>query len=167
MSLAQRLSAGAAAGLLALATVYAPSQDGLDAIKKHEGVRQSAYRDPVGIPTICYGTTKGVVMGQRASLVQCEVYLREDATYAGKAVARHVRVPMTQGQYDALTSFVYNVGPGNFAGSTMLRKINAGDCQGAGAEFPRWVYAKGQKLPGLVKRRQDERAGWDKGCASW
>lgn len=167
MSLAQRLSAGAAAGLLAMATAMAPSQHGLDTIKKYEGVSLPAYLDPVGIPTICYGTTKGVTMGMRATLAECEVYLKEDATYAGKAIARLVRVPLTQMQYDALVSFVYNVGQGAFASSTLLRKINAGDCRGAGQEFSRWVYAKGKKLPGLVTRRADEARMWLQGCTTW
>ena len=159
--------AAAGAGLLALASALLPSKPGLDAIKKHEGVRHVAYRDAVNVPTICYGSTRKVYMGKRATPAECEERLREDATYAGKGVAKGVKVKLTQGQYDALVSFVFNVGETQFYRSTLLRKINAGDCRGAGAEFDRWVYANGKRLKGLVSRRADERKRWEEGCYLW
>ncbi len=67
-------------------------------------------------------------------------------------------MPLTQGQWDALSSFVYNLGPGALEKSTLLRLLNAGDYSGAAAQFDRWVYASGKKLSGLVKRRAAERA---------
>lgn len=67
-----------------------------------------------------------------------------------------VKVPLTQNQYDALVSLVFNIGRGSFARSSLLKKLNAGDMTGAAQEFPRWVYAKGKKLPGLITRRNDE-----------
>ena len=106
-------------------------------------------------------------MGQRATPAECEERLLEDATYAGRGVAKGVKVKLTQGQYDALVSFVFNVGETKFYSSTLLRKINAGDCLGAAAEFDRWVYAKGKRLPGLVSRRADERKQWEEGCYLW
>lgn len=167
MGVKTRVVAVAGAGLLALASALLPSQSGLDAIKKYEGVRYEAYHDAVRIPTICYGSTAGVRMGDTATPQECEDRLRRDATYAGKGVARGVKVGLTQGQYDALVSFVYNVGETQFYRSTLLRKINAGDCWGAGAEFSRWVYAQKKRLPGLVKRRADERKAWEEGCHLW
>jgi len=162
-----RVVAVAGAGLLALASALLPSQSGLDNIKKHEGVRHAAYLDAVQVTTICYGSTRKVYMGQRATPAECEERLLEDATYAGKGVAKGVKVKLTQGQYDALVSFVFNVGETQFYRSTLLRKINAGDCWGAGAEFDRWVYAKGKRLNGLVSRRADERKRWEEGCTLW
>ncbi len=73
-------------------------------------------------------------------------------------VARLVKVPLTQGQFDALVSFAFNLGAAALAGSTLLRKLNAGDCAGAAAEFGKWVHADGTVLPGLVTRRARERA---------
>lgn len=157
----------AGASVLALASALLPSDQGLKAIKAHEGVRTTAYLDAVGIPTICYGSTRGVFLGQKATLGQCEVLLKQDATYAGRGVAKGVKVKLTQDQYDALVSFVFNIGETKFYTSTLLRKINAGDCKGAAREFDRWVYAKGKKLNGLVKRRADERALFEKGCQLW
>ena len=80
----------AGAGLLALASALLPSQSGLDSIKKHEGVRYTAYLDAVQVPTICYGSTRKVYIGQRATPAECEERLLEDATYAGKGVAKGV-----------------------------------------------------------------------------
>ena len=150
-----------------MASALLPSQSGLDAIKKHEGVRHAAYLDAVNVPTICYGSTRKVYIDQRATPAECEERLLEDATYAGRGVARGVKVKLTQGQYDALVSFVFNVGETQFYRSTLLRKINAGDCRGAGAEFDRWVYAKGKRLNGLVSRRADERRALEEGCRVW
>lgn len=161
------VATAAGIGLLALASTLLPSKPGLDAIKKHEGVRYVAYRDAVNVPTICYGNTRKVYMGEHATPAECEERLLEDATYAGKGVAKGVKVKLTQGQYDALVSFVFNVGETKFYSSTMLRKINAGDCWGAGAEFDRWVYANGKRLKGLVSRRADERKRWEEGCHLW
>ena len=167
MQIKHRVVAVAGAGLLALASTLLPSQSGIDNIKKHEGVRYAAYLDAVQVPTICYGSTRKVYIGERATPAECEERLLEDATYAGKGVAKGVKVKLTQGQYDALVSFVFNVGETKFYRSTLLRKINAGDCRGAGAEFVRWVYAKGKRLKGLVSRRADEREQWEEGCTLW
>lgn len=159
--------AAGAALTLALAAALSPSPQGLEAIKVHEGVRTTAYLDAVGVPTICYGSTKGVYLGQKATLAECEHRLVQDSTYAGKAVARAVQVPLTQGQYDALVSFVYNIGETKFYRSTLLKRMNAGECMLAGYEFSRWVYAGDKKLQGLVKRRAAERKQWEEGCPAW
>jgi len=121
-----------------------------------EGTRTQAYRDPVGIPTICTGHTGGVVMGQVRSLAECEDLLRADVQTAMASVLALTRVPVNAHELAAYTSFVFNVGHGNFARSTLLKKLNAGDRPGACAELKRWVYAKKQKLPGLIKRREAE-----------
>lgn len=137
---------------------------GLAMIAQHEDVRTDAYLDPIGIPTICAGHTEGVFLGQQRTLKECEVLLKQDATYAGRAIARCTKVDLTQGQYDALVATVFNIGGSAYCGSTLLRKLNAGDCWGAAREFDRWVYAKGRKLRGLVKRRAHERALFETGC---
>jgi len=123
-----------------------------------EGLRQTAYLDPVGIPTACFGATKGVRLGQVYTREQCDNLLAQDLLTANADVNACVRVPLTDGQRTALVSFTYNVGRGNLCGSTLVRKLNAGDYVGACNELPRWVYAKGVKLPGLVNRREQERA---------
>lgn len=166
-SIKARVATLLGAGALALAASYTPSPAGLQVIRDHEGLRTQAYVDPVGIPTICYGSTRKVFIGQRATLRQCEDRLLEDATYAGTGVARGVKVKLTQSQYDALVDFVFNIGETKFYSSTLLRKINAGDCLGAAREFDRWVYAGGKVLPGLVKRRYAERKQWEEGCTLW
>lgn len=167
MSTKNRVVALAGAGVLILASALLPSQQGLETIKKHEGVRTTAYLDAVGVPTICYGSTNKVFLGQKATLQQCEELLVQDATYAGRGVSRGVKVKLTQDQYDALVSFVFNIGETKFYSSTLLKKLNAGDCKAAAREFDRWVYAKGRKLNGLVTRRAEERKLFEKGCSSW
>lgn len=165
--LSKRVAAALGAGALALASTFLPSAEGLQTIKQHEGVRTAAYLDAVKVPTICYGSTRKVYIGQRATLAQCEELLMQDATYAGRGVAKGVKVKLTQGQYDALVSFVFNLGETQFYKSTLLRKINAGDCWGAGKEFDRWVFAKGKRLKGLVVRRADERSTFERDCLLW
>jgi lysozyme len=122
-----------------------------------EGLRSKTYLDPVGIPTICYGHTATAAIGQVKSAYECQQLLDSDLTVAIKAVDSLVKVPLTVERRAALVSFVYNVGQGKLAGSTLLRKLNAGDVAGACAEFDRWVYAGGVKLNGLVARRAEER----------
>lgn len=134
------------------------SQKGLDLIKSFEGLRLSAYRCPADIPTIGYGTTSGVKMGDTITKERAEELLREDVKRFEAQVFRLVKVPLSQGQFDALVSFVYNLGAGNLSNSTLLRLLNAGDYAGAAAQFDRWTKAGGKVLPGLVRRRAAERA---------
>jgi len=134
------------------------SQKGLDLIKSFEGLRLSAYKDVVGVVTIGYGTTSGVKMGDTITKERAEQLLREDVERFEQQVLRLVRVPLSQGQHDALVSFVYNLGAGNLSNSTLLRLLNAGDYAGAAAQFDRWNKAGGKVLSGLVRRRAAERA---------
>ena len=138
------------------------SEDGLELIKRHEGLRLKAYRCPAGMWTIGYGHTKGVKRGMVIANVHAERFLEEDVQDAEEAVNRLVEVPMTQGQFDALVSFVFNLGIGAFSRSTLRKRLNDGDFCAAAEQFGRWVYgSQGKqkvKLPGLVARREDERA---------
>lgn len=148
--------------------MLALSAVGVGAIVKHEGMVNVAYVDPVGVVTVCAGHTKTAKLGQKLSKERCEQLLREDSAYAQAAVQRLVTTKITQAQFDALTSLVFNIGEGNFASSTLLRKLNAGDCWGAGAQFPRWnkgrVNGKLVELRGLTNRRADERKTFETGC---
>lgn len=133
------------------------SPNGLALIKKFEGLRLKAYQDSVGVWTIGYGHTKGVVSGMSISDGQADAYLRTDADVAGAGVRSMVTVPIDQNQYDALVSFAFNLGVSALKGSTLLKKLNQGDYHGAADQFSRWVFAGNKKLDGLVKRREAER----------
>ena len=128
----------------------------LEKLMEMEGCRLVAYRDAAGIPTIGYGHTEGVRMGDRISAAQARQWLRQDA----EAVMRKVRtlhVARTESQLEALTSFAFNVGFGRLSSSTLLKTIRQGGSRAAiQREFKRWVFAGGRKLPGLVARRQWE-----------
>lgn len=128
----------------------------LQLIREFEGLRLRAYDDGTGVQSIGYGHTHGVSQGDTCTQEQAEAWLREDAAEAESAVRRLVTVPLSQSQIDALTSFVFNLGPNALERSTLLLKLNAGDYSGAAAEFSRWVFAGGKQLPGLVKRRESE-----------
>lgn len=135
------------------------SVSGLALVKHHEGLRFTAYPDPGtrGAPyTICYGHTRGVYKGMTATQAQCDRWLAEDIRIAEAAVQRAVRVPLTEGEYAAYTSFVFNAGVANFRSSTMLRLLNRGDRVGACKQLPRWIYANKQELQGLKVRRFSE-----------
>ncbi len=134
------------------------SETGLALIRQFEGLRLSAYLCPAAIPTIGYGSTAGVKLGQTITAERAEQLLREDVRQFEAAVSRLVKVPLKQGQFDSLTSFAFNLGAKALEKSTLLRLLNAGDYPGAAAQFDRWVYASGKKLSGLVKRRAAERA---------
>ncbi|MHA6903336.1 lysozyme (plasmid) [Ralstonia syzygii subsp. celebesensis] len=124
-----------------------------------EGTRHTAYPDPVygwEVPTICRGHTKGVTRGMRATQAQCDAWLQADLDEAAHYVLTYTTVPLNKNELAAYTDFVFNVGAGSFRKSTLLRKLNAGDRTGACNELPRWVYAGGQKLRGLVARRTAE-----------
>ena len=130
---------------------------GKDIIKKWEGLRLKAYLCPAGVPTIGYGHTYNVKMGQTISVAQAELFLDHDYQNAEEQVLSLVKVPLTENQLGALTSFVFNLGSGNLSRSTLLKKLNLGDYRGAAEEFNKWVFAGGKKLNGLVKRRAEER----------
>ena len=145
-----------------LAAALAISGAGLAAVTQHEGIRFNAYLDIAGIPTICVGSTSNVKMGMRASQAECERRLRTDMNYAEHAVKQCVRARITQNQYDALASLVFNIGGSAFCKSTLVRKLNSGDYAGAAREFPRWSYAAGKYSEGLNKRRLAEQAVFTK-----
>ena len=127
-------------------------------IKESEGCVLTAYRDPVGILTIGYGHTgPDVTSGLQINMAEADALLKEDLAKFEAGVADLVKVPITDNQFGALVSFAYNLGLGALGESTLLRKLNAGDYSGASEEFPKWVNAGGQKLPGLVTRRERER----------
>lgn len=139
-----------------------PSPAAYELIKRHEGLRLSAYQDPGGTWTIGWGHTGDVRPGMTISEHQADALIALDANVAAAAVNRQVRVPLTQGQFDALVSFVFNLGEGRLAESTLLKKLNGGHYAAAATEFLRWTKGlhRGRKitLGGLVKRRADERA---------
>jgi len=133
---------------------------GEEIIKKYEGLKLKSYLCPAGIPTIGWGHTYGVKLGRTISVAEAEVLFDHDYQAAQDQVERLVRIPLTENQLGALTSFVFNLGMNALATSTLLRKLNVGDIEGAGQEFHKWVYAKvngvSTKLNGLVKRRAEE-----------
>lgn len=121
-----------------------------------------SYRCPAGRWTIGYGHTKGVRSGMKITQDEAEDILRADLLEFENDVKKYVRVELTQAQLDALVSFVFNVGPAAFAASTLLKKVNSGDTNGAAAQFARWnkatVNGKKTALPGLTRRRTAEAA---------
>ena len=134
-------------------------------VQKYEGTVLRSYRDPVGIVTACTGhTDPEIKMGQTYTRQQCEEMLYKDLAKHADALAC-VSQPLTDGQRAAFVSFAFNVGEGAFCGSTLVRKANAGDIDGACAELSRWIYAGGKQLPGLVKRRAAERQMCEAGLA--
>lgn len=134
-------------------------------VKFYEGTVQSAYRDPVGIITVCTGHTgPELAMGQTFTREQCEDLLYKDLL-KHTAALECVRQPMTDGQKAAFLSFAFNVGTGAFCSSTLAHKANTGDMLGACAELSRWTYAGGKQLPGLVNRRAAERQLCERGLS--
>lgn len=132
------------------------SRKGIEFIKAHEGLRQDAYLCPAGVPTIGYGHTHGVKMGDRITEEQAERLLIGDLIVAETEVNRY-GFDLTQNQFDALVSFVFNVGAGNFRSSTLLKRLKANpNDPDIANQFKRWVYGDGKVLPGLVRRRNEE-----------
>lgn len=138
------------------------SKTGIELIKRFEGLELKAYQDSVGVWTIGYGWAQpvdgkkvgpGMMIDQATAdrLLKCGVVQYE------QGVNQLMKVKITQGQFDALVSFAYNLGLRSLSTSTLLRKLNAGDKQGAADEFGKWVNAGGVKLNGLVTRRAAER----------
>jgi lysozyme len=130
-------------------------------VASFEGLRTKAYPDPAYgefIPTICFGHTQGVQMGDEKTPQECSAILQSDVSIAWRRMDSLVTVPLTEGETAAYTSFVFNAGPGKFQSSTMLRKLNSGDHIGACNELPKWKYSNGIEMAGLVRRRAAEQA---------
>ena len=139
-------TAGAIAGSLALIPAY-------------EGVRYEPYQDVAGVWTICYGHTGSDIQpGKLYTDAECKALLHDDLTKVRRAVDPMIKVSIDDNTRAAIYSFVYNVGPGAFSRSTMLRKLNAGDISGACEEMKRWTFAGGKQWQGLINRRETEKA---------
>lgn len=133
------------------------SASALVGIAVHEGYHGEAYIPVKGdVPTIGFGTTDGVKPGDRIEPVQALVRKLADVKRFEGALKQCVRVPLHQHEYDAFLSLAYNIGPGAFCGSTLVRRLNAGDYAGACAEILRWDRFRGEPLRGLTLRRQAE-----------
>jgi lysozyme len=133
------------------------SASALVGIALHEGYRGEAYIPVKGdVPTIGFGTTAGVKPGDRIEPVQALVRKLADVQRFEGALKECVRVPLHQYEYDAFMSLAYNIGPGAFCGSTLVRRLNAGDYTGACNEILRWDRFRGEPLRGLTLRRQAE-----------
>ena len=132
------------------------SQAGIDLIKRFEGLRLKVYTCPAGVKTIGYGHTAGVTMDTLPiTEEQAEAFLVEDLKKFERGVLSTVKVPLTQGQFDALVSFAFNLGLGALQGSTLLKRLNA--VQPCADQFERWIFANGVAMPGLRRRREAER----------
>jgi len=142
------------------------SDQGIDALlKKFEGCKLKAYKDPVAIWTIGYGHTSAagapdVTEGLTITQAEAEDILKRDLVKYEKPVADLVKVPLSQHQFDVLVDFAYNAGVGNLKSSTLLKRVNAGDFNAVPNELMKWTKAKGKELPGLVRRRRAESEWW-------
>ncbi len=126
-------------------------------VYKFEGTEQVGYLDPVAIPTICRGHTgPEVKVGDYYTMEKCDEITKQDIIIANTDLHKLTDTKMSPGQEAAFTSFIYNTGSNNFRNSTMRKKLNAGDVIGACHELSKWIYAKGQLLRGLVRRRAEE-----------
>jgi lysozyme len=138
------------------------NQKGIELLKEFEGFRANSYLCPANVWTIGYGHTSAagepkVYSGQKITKKQAEEILKQDLEKFEFVVESSVQVPLTENQFSALVSFVYNIGSSAFKSSTLLRKLNAKDYLGAADEFKRWNKGGGRVLQGLVRRREAER----------
>lgn len=141
-----RLKKGAAAGALAVALVGG-----------FEGLRLNAYRDVVGVPTVCYGETRGVKMGDKHSKAECDAMLLKGLQDFERGVLACAKAEMPDARLVAHVSLAYNIGVGAYCKSTVVRRLNAGDVRGSCDAFLMWNKARGITFPGLTRRRQAER----------
>ena len=134
------------------------SKTGLALTERFEGCRLEAYRDVAGVLTIGYGHTgPDVYEGQTCTQQQAMAWLILDTQTAVQAVNDLVQIQLNQGEFDALVDFVFNLGIGAFARSTLLRLLNADDIAGAADQFALWDHAGGQVVAGLLRRRLAEK----------
>jgi len=126
-------------------------------VAQYEGLRTKAYLDPIGIPTLCYGETLGVSLGDSRTVEECNQMLTVRLGYFAMRVDALIQPEISPQEMAAYASLAYNVGLGAFEKSTLLKKVNAGNRLGACYELPRWNKAGGKVLNGLVKRREAEK----------
>ena len=134
---------------------------GIDLIKEFEGLRLEAYQCSAHLWTIGYGHTKGVYKGQKITKEQAEAFLLDDLQVAQNAIDRLVKVPLNENEYAALVCFVFNVGVGNFYGSTLLKLLNRGFYDQVPMQLMRWNKVNGEVNGGLSRRRSAEAKLWN------
>ena len=132
------------------------SQEGIALIKKFEGCKLESYLCAANVPTIGYGSTKGIEMGMTISQERAEELLLEDLEVYEDAVKKAVTVPLHQHQFDSLVSWTFNLGGANLNASTMLKVLNKGEYEEVPAQIKRWNKAGGKVLQGLIRRREAE-----------
>ena len=132
------------------------SNKGIELIKQFEGCRLKAYQDSVGVWTIGYGHIESVKEGMEISQHQADIMLGSDLVKYANYINEYVTVSLNPNQFDALTSWVYNLGPGNLKSSTMLKVLNEGSYDDVPFQIKRWNKAGGKVLKGLVRRREAE-----------
>lgn len=126
-------------------------------VSQWEGTSYKVYEDVGGVPTVCQGYTgREVKMGDVWTKEQCDTALRAALKKHGEGVLSCTTYPITQQQYEALTAFAYNVGVSAYCNSTLVKKLNAGDLEGACNELPRWDKVNGKIFRGLLNRRLAE-----------
>lgn len=139
------------------------SENGINLIKQFEGCRLTAYQDSVGVWTIGYGWTQpvdGKPVGKGMTITQqkADDLLKQGVIQYENGINSLVKVQLNQNQFDALVDFAYNLGVNALKGSTLLKKLNAGDYAGAANEFTKWNKAGGKELAGLTRRREAEKS---------
>ncbi len=127
-------------------------------VKEFEGLKLEAYLCPAGVPTIGYGHTGGVRLGERVTKQEADRLLTEDLEKFKLQMRRYVTVPVTRGQFVALLDFCFNLGAARLRISTLLKHLNAGHEDLAANEFHKWRFCNGKVLEGLVRRRAREEA---------
>jgi len=132
------------------------SNEGIALIKKFEGCKLESYYDAVDVLTIAYGRTKGVKAGDTCTQEQADAWLEEELHEYGGYVNDAVKVDLKQNQFDALVSWVFNLGPANLKASTMLKVLNNKEYDDVPAQIKRWNKAGGKVLQGLIRRREAE-----------
>lgn len=134
------------------------SKSGLVLTESFEGCRLIAYQDQVGRWTIGYGHTSLVCEGQNCTQKQAELWLIQDVAWAERCVNEHITTELTQGEFDALVDFTFNLGIGSFQHSSLLNLVNERQFASAAKEFEKWDHAGGKEVAGLLRRRLAEKA---------
>jgi len=146
------------------------SQDGVKLTQQFEGCELIAYQDQGGTWTIGYGHTFGVYEGQTCTQAEADEWLYGDIQYVADAINRDLNpailAKLAQGEFDALVDFGFNLGVHRLESSTLWRLLNAGDFDGAAAQFPRWDKCGGKEVAGLLRRRLAEQAEFKQGMQS-